>query len=594
MDPARAATARVFMEGLRMLWDGMDEAKSEEVKRVYIPIGNFFFLSDEKCNSKMFPTIEFNRVVEALDILKDAEVANSLKSHKLDYYMQIARRNDLFFPGSYPAELDIDCGEYVSTVPRKLDVITRFQPSVSSAELAAVTGPEVMILRLVIIGENIFEVCLSQCLFDFGFPFGQPGMAVVKKIPLGEKGEKIVVEQAITTTDISVSDHGSNLHLATQFGSCDYLMPRKNIRDIKLQSLSQISKHESIALVIRKSVQRGMAVAQLRGESSSKEPLVREVLSLAEKALPAADHDRMKTLLTANTSNIQFILSNKEEYEKVRSLCAQVEDYMRSPLKIDAEKSLLKKLSIGALAVLGGGAFAYMAGPGLLVIGAVEALNVTGVAAAGAVGSGFTGYVANRYFTEALADRNYEKVLRWITAELFNIFSMEMREINPDKVQHVSDLRDDDSIYSSEKALLLMFDKERGIDNFRGSGIEKSTEASKEGLLRRVACIEVVHRIRCILAKECFIGSLTRHDELCPLWRLLVPVSQTIDMWLLVAIIASRGTNICMRHFPMFLMDFLPVTISRRYGTGLGQTPSQPRRIHITKQARHIAHAASP
>jgi len=130
-------------------------------------------------------------------------------------------------------------------------VITRFQPSVSSAELAAVTGPEVMILRLVIIGENIFEVCLSQCLFDFGFPFGQPGMAVVKKIPLGEKGEKIVVEQAITTTDISVSDHGSNLHLATQFGSCDYLMPRKNIRDIKLQSLSQISKHESIALVIR-------------------------------------------------------------------------------------------------------------------------------------------------------------------------------------------------------------------------------------------------------------------------------------------------------------------------------------------------------
>ena len=84
----------------------------------------------------------------------------------------------------------------------------------SSAELAAVTGPEVMILRLVIIGENIFEVCLGQCLFDFGFPFGQvnrrttntvktclqPGMAVVKKIPLGEKGEKIVVEQAITTT----------------------------------------------------------------------------------------------------------------------------------------------------------------------------------------------------------------------------------------------------------------------------------------------------------------------------------------------------------------------------------------------------------
>jgi hypothetical protein len=67
----------------------------------------------------------------------------------------------------------------------------------------------------------------------------------------------------------------------------------------------------------------------------------------------------------------------------VRILCDKIEDYMRSPLQIDAEKTLLKKLSIGAepyfhemrrnysgaLAVLGGGAFAYMAGPGLLIIG---------------------------------------------------------------------------------------------------------------------------------------------------------------------------------------------------------------------------------
>ena len=65
-------------------------------------------------------------------------------------------------------------------------------------------------------------------------------MAVVKRIPLGERGEKVVVEQTVTVSgglakgcqkvnlfsDISVSDHGSNIHLATQFGSCDFLMPR--------------------------------------------------------------------------------------------------------------------------------------------------------------------------------------------------------------------------------------------------------------------------------------------------------------------------------------------------------------------------------
>ena len=50
--------------------------------------------------------------------------------------------------------------------------------------------------------------------------------------------------------------------------------------------------------------------------------------------------------------------------------------------------------------------------------------------------------------------------------------------------------------------------RERGIENFRGSGIEKSTEESKESILRRIACIEAVHRIRCILVKECFIGAV--------------------------------------------------------------------------------------
>ena len=69
----------------------------------------------------------------------------------------------------------------------------------------------------------------------------------------------------------------------------------------------------------RKSVQRGMAVSQLRGEKSVEEPIVRQILSLTEKALSQADHNRMTTIFTDNTKNIQFILSNKEEYEKVGS-----------------------------------------------------------------------------------------------------------------------------------------------------------------------------------------------------------------------------------------------------------------------------------
>ena len=113
--------------------------------------------------------------------------------------------------------------------------------------------------------------------------FLQAEMAVVKRIPLGEKVEKVVVEQAVTVSggiDKSLPEGKSifqtspyltmaqtstwQLSLAALTFSCPGLVQslpifqnqcsfllRKNIRNIKLQSLSQISKHESIALVIR-------------------------------------------------------------------------------------------------------------------------------------------------------------------------------------------------------------------------------------------------------------------------------------------------------------------------------------------------------
>jgi hypothetical protein len=80
-------------------------------------------------------------VVEALDILQEADMA-SLLSHKIDNYMKIMRRNDLYYPGrwdvylfydtdtvyhfSYPAEQMYTMGEdYVSTVPRTMELISR-------------------------------------------------------------------------------------------------------------------------------------------------------------------------------------------------------------------------------------------------------------------------------------------------------------------------------------------------------------------------------------------------------------------------------------------------------------------------------------
>ncbi len=47
-------------------------------------------------------------------------------------------------------------------------------------------------------------------------------------------------------------------------------------------------------------------------------------------------------------------------FHKVSTFCDRIQDFVMSPLRIQAEKSLVKKIAIGALAVLGGGAFAYV------------------------------------------------------------------------------------------------------------------------------------------------------------------------------------------------------------------------------------------
>ena len=47
-----------------------------------------------------------------------------------------------------------------------------------------------------------------------------------------------------------------------------------------------------------------------------------------------------------------------------------------------------------------------------MLVGAVEALNVTGAVAAGTAGTVGTGLVAARLLTQALADKNYVQVLR--------------------------------------------------------------------------------------------------------------------------------------------------------------------------------------
>ena len=515
--PTNAIVLKGFKEGIDMVSKGMDKTGNEEVKRKYVPVGNFFFICNDFLFLKHFNNSQVESIVESLDMLKDVDVESMETSHRLTNYQEMCKCNACFHPGAYLADdimhlpPDDDGNVRILKNSRNVKLIQDFEPKIHSAELATVESQDVTMLRLVLIGENLFQIYLPNCSFDFGFPFGKDDKVTVKKIGMGSNAEKVVIEQEVKGTELSVSDHGSNIIIATQFGFGDIVLPRKNIRNIEVQSVSQMSRHESISLIIKKSVQRGMALSQLKKKTSLEEPLVSEILKLTEKCLQASDHDKLVKVFS--DKNIQFILSNEQEYKKVSDICDKIEKYMMSPLKLNAEKSTLQVISVGALAVLGGGAMAYMAGPGLLLVGAIEALNITGVGAAATFGTLSSGYFANRLLTEAIADQNYIQVLKWLKTELFSVWSERVKIENPEKLQQVSDLCDDDTVYSNEKALLLMFNKDIGVFNFEGSKLEQCTVESKNRLIQRIECVEIIHRIRDILASQCFIGIVGLQDS---------------------------------------------------------------------------------
>ena len=58
-----------------------------------------------------------------------------------------------------------------------------------------------------------------------------------------------------------------------------------------------------------------------------------------------------------------------------------------------------------------------------------------------------------------------------------------------------------------------MYNKDKDLDNFKGTILEKCTVSSQKGLLQRIKCTAIIHDIRDILAKQCFIGIVGIQDS---------------------------------------------------------------------------------
>ena len=57
VSPSKAGTVKMFVEGLNLILKSADDTKSQEIRRVYVPIGNFFFLNQDKKKTKVLNTL---------------------------------------------------------------------------------------------------------------------------------------------------------------------------------------------------------------------------------------------------------------------------------------------------------------------------------------------------------------------------------------------------------------------------------------------------------------------------------------------------------------------------------------------------------
>ena len=83
-----------------------------------------------------------------------------------------------------------------------------------------------------------------------------------------------------------------------------------------------------------------------------------------------------------------------QEYKKIDTYLTMISDYLKSPVELSAELTVLQMIGIG-VAAIAGGAVVVMAGPGVMALGAVEAMKVV-------AGSAMTGVLAKTLMGEQL------------------------------------------------------------------------------------------------------------------------------------------------------------------------------------------------
>ena len=186
--------------------------------------------------------------------------------------------------------------------------------------------------------------------------------------------------------------------------------------------------------------------------------------------------------------------------------------YLKSPVQLEVDPSIAKLIGIGISAIIGGVLMATIVGPGLVMLGTIEAVSLAATSTAGLVGFAGAGYVANSLLEEKLVDENYHEVLKFIVTELLKTWQSDEQQKESAKYQEITDCIMEGETYSLEKALLVLYDKSKKWENFKGTILSECKTSSRQSLVKRIDCIGAIHDIRNLLATQCYIGVVGIQD----------------------------------------------------------------------------------
>ena len=475
------------------------ETDDEDLRKMYVPIGNYILLNHEE-PPILIPSSKSDDVLPYLNIFSIVEF-EKIEGHNLELYEKVCKlgfiKKDAFLSdeGSSRSET------------QKLE---KFASKISKGDLFCEIYDKEKHLKLNLKGTNIASVCLENCEFNFGFPY-QPEvyksgddetiLCQVDLLPPNAPKEEAPNKQV-------KKEPKFHIKIATVFGFCDYTWPTNEIKNIDVQTIMKFSKEASPEQILIKALQRGVALSDMSDEPALKNSLIKSIQILSELTLDETECGQLLDIFKKLNKELQNYLSTETKHQELQRILDKMTQKLQSGLRLEAPRPVLQTLVIAVLAVGGGLAGAYIAGPGLLLLEAADSVLFGGFL--GSAGGGFGGFGLSQLLKKDMGNSNYDICLEFIVNEIFQAWSKQNQ--SPDKLHEVTAFKNRGGLYNLEKALFLMFDPEFGKEIFKDCSLKDVYDSCKDELIKRIKCIIQMHKLREALATQCFIGLIGPQD----------------------------------------------------------------------------------